>query len=120
MRSKYLKSKERAAVICLGLILPVIAGAGCTNASADLKLPDPEVLVAHPVQPDVPLHHQWVATLDGYVNADIRPQVSGYISAQNYKEGTAVRKGQVLFEIDPRSAKARFCSKSIRGRSRRP
>jgi membrane fusion protein (multidrug efflux system) len=42
-----------------------------------------------------------VATLDGYVNADIRPQVSGIISL-NYKEGAAVRKGQVLFEIDPR------------------
>ena len=106
MRSKYLKSRQSAAVICLGLILPAIAGAGCTKASADPKLPDPEVLVAHPVQQDVPLHNQWVATLDGYVNADIRPQVSGYIIAQNYKEGTAVRKGQVLFEIDPRPFQA--------------
>ena len=88
MRSKYLKTKESAAVICLGLILPVIAGAGCTKTSADPKLPDPEVLVAHPVQQDVAVHNQWVATLDGYVNADIRPQVSGYIIGQNYKEGT--------------------------------
>src|SRR4029453_9048541 len=106
MRSKYLKSKESAAVICLGLILPVIASAGCTNTSADPKLPDPEVLVSHPVQQDVPVHNEWVATLDGYVNAEIRPQVSGYIISQNYKEGTAVRKGQVLFEIDPRPFQA--------------
>ena len=106
MRSKYLKTKEGAAVICLGLILPVVAAAGCTNTSADPRLPDPEVLVAHPVQQDVPVHNEWVATLDGYVNAEIRPQVSGYIVSQHYKEGTAVRKGQVLFEIDPRPFQA--------------
>ena len=62
--------------------------------------------MAHPVQQDVPVHREWVATLDGYVNADIRPQVSGYIISQNYKEGAAVRKGQVLFEIDPRPFQA--------------
>ena len=62
--------------------------------------------MAHPVQQDVPVHNEWVATLDGYVNAEIRPQVSGYIVSQNYKEGTAVRKGQVLFEIDPRPFQA--------------
>jgi RND family efflux transporter MFP subunit len=106
MRSKYLKKKASAAIGCLGLILPVLAGAGCTKTSADIKLPDPEVLVAHPVQQDVPVHDEWVATLDGYVNADIRPQVSGYLVSQNYKEGTAVRKGQVLFEIDPRPFQA--------------
>jgi RND family efflux transporter MFP subunit len=106
MRGKYLKKRGRAAVIGLGLILPFVASAGCTNTSADLKLPDPEVLVAHPVRQDVPVHNEWVATLDGYVNAEIRPQVSGYIIKQNYKEGTAVRKGQVLFEIDPRPFQA--------------
>jgi membrane fusion protein (multidrug efflux system) len=102
MRSKNLKKNGSAAVACLGLI---VATAGC-KASADITLPDPEVLVAHPVQQDVPVHREWVATLDGYVNADIRPQVSGYIISQNYKEGAAVRKGQVLFEIDPRPFQA--------------
>jgi RND family efflux transporter MFP subunit len=53
-------------------------------------------------QRDVPVYSEWVATLDGYVNAQIRPQVSGYIIKQNYTEGSLVRKGQVLFEIDPR------------------
>ena len=53
-------------------------------------------------QRDVPVYSEWVATLDGYVNAEIRPQVSGYIVKQNYTEGSLVRKGQVLFEIDPR------------------
>jgi RND family efflux transporter MFP subunit len=102
MRSKNLKKTGSAAVACLGLI---VATAGC-KASADITLPDPEVLVAHPIQQDVPARREWVATLDGYVNADIRPQVSGYIIRQTYKEGTAVRKGQVLFEIDPRPFQA--------------
>jgi membrane fusion protein (multidrug efflux system) len=52
------------------------------------------------------VYSEWVATLDGYVNAQIRPQVSGYIIKQNYTEGSLVRKGQVLFEIDPRPFQA--------------
>src|SRR5512132_3951885 len=83
---------------CILLTVGILALAGCSNGQAQLKLPDPEVLVAPPVQQDVAVHNEWVATLDGYVNAEIRPQVSGYIISQNYKEGAAVRKGQVLFE----------------------
>jgi membrane fusion protein (multidrug efflux system) len=52
------------------------------------------------------MYSEWVATLDGYVNAEIRPQVSGYILKQNYREGSFVRKGEVLFEIDPRPFQA--------------
>ena len=56
------------------------------------------------MQPEhVALFEEWVATLDGNVNAQIRPQVSGYLIRRNYQEGAAVRQGQVLFEIDPRS-----------------
>jgi membrane fusion protein (multidrug efflux system) len=58
------------------------------------------------MQQDVPVYSEWVATLDGYVNAQIRPQVSGYIIKQGYKEGSLVRKGQELFEIDPRPFQA--------------
>ncbi len=79
-----------------------LAFVGCGRGHAAMQLPTPEVLVATPVQQDVPVHGEWVATLDGYVNAEIRPQVSGYIISQDYKEGSVVRKGQVLFEIDPR------------------
>src|SRR5271165_1742525 len=89
---------------CLLFIVPILALAGCSNRQ--FKMPDPEVLVACPVQQDVAVHSEWVATLDGYVNAEIRPQVSGYIVSQNYKEGAVVRKGQVLFEIDPRPFQA--------------
>ena len=62
--------------------------------------------VATVIQRDTPIYSDWVATLDGYVNAEIQPRVSGYIIKQNYREGAVVRKGDVLFEIDPRPLKA--------------
>ncbi len=62
--------------------------------------------VAPVVQQDVPVYSEWVATLEGYVNAQVRPQVSGYVIKQNYKEGSLVHKGEVLFEIDPRPFQA--------------
>jgi membrane fusion protein (multidrug efflux system) len=58
------------------------------------------------IQRDVPVYHEWVATLDGFVNAQIQPQVSGYLIEQNYQEGALVRKNQVLFKIDPRPFEA--------------
>jgi membrane fusion protein (multidrug efflux system) len=64
------------------------------------------VEVATVVQKDTPIYSEWVAILDGYVNAQIQPRVAGYIIRQDYKEGSVVRPGQVLFEIDPRPFKA--------------
>ena len=95
-----------AFLACILVVAFVSALTGCGRGNAAIKLPDTEVLVASPVQQDVPVHNEWVATLDGYVNAEIRPQVSGYLLKQNYKEGSAVHKGQVLFEIDPRPFQA--------------
>jgi membrane fusion protein (multidrug efflux system) len=60
------------------------------------------VEVADVIQKDVPIYVEWIATLDGYVNAQIQPRVSGYLIKQNYKEGSLVREGAILFEIDPR------------------
>jgi len=103
---------ERKRSILTGLLLfSLVAGfalamIGCGRTQAAAPSPAPEVRVAPIVQQDVPVYSEWVATLDGYVNAEIRPQVSGYIIKQNYKEGSLVRKGQVLFEIDPRPFKA--------------
>jgi membrane fusion protein (multidrug efflux system) len=55
------------------------------------------------VQPEaLPVTSEWIATLDGFVNAQIRPQVTGYLIAKTYEEGASVEKDQVLFEIDPR------------------
>ena len=80
----------------------LISIAGCNRGQATTAVPVPEVEVVAVEQRDVPVYSEWVATLDGYVNAEIRPQVSGYIVKQDYTEGALVRKGQVLFEIDPR------------------
>lgn len=101
-----LANSQTGVLACILCIVPMLAVTGCSKAKAAFKMPDPEVLVAAPVQQDVPVHSEWVASLDGYVNAEIRPQVSGYIISQNYKEGAVVRKGQVLFEIDPRPFQA--------------
>jgi multidrug resistance efflux pump len=68
--------------------------------------PVPTVEVIAVIQQDTPIYSEWVATLDGYVNAQIQPHVSGYIIKQNYREGSVVSKGEVLFEIDPRPFKA--------------
>ena len=90
-------------ILLAGFMLAII---GCGRTQAAAPSPAPEVRVAPVIEQDVPVYSEWVATLDGYVNAEIRPQVSGYIIKQNYKEGSLVRKGQVLFEIDPRPFKA--------------
>jgi multidrug efflux pump subunit AcrA (membrane-fusion protein) len=84
----------------------VVFVAGCGSPKAASPLPSPEVEVASVVQKDVPIYSEWVATLDGYVNAQIQPQVTGYVTRQTYKEGSFVRKGQILFQIDPRPFQA--------------
>jgi len=85
------------------LLLASLALAGCGGAKASGPPPKPpEVDVMEVVQKDVPIVSEWTATLDGYVNAQIQPRVSGYLTKQSYKEGSYVHKGQVLFEIDER------------------
>src|SRR5882762_3206394 len=93
------------------LLFCLVAGAtfammGCGRTQASAPPPAPEVSVALVIQQGVPVYSEWVAPVDGYVNAEIRPQVSGYIVKQDYKEGSLVRKGQSLFQIDPRPFKA--------------
>ena len=58
------------------------------------------------IQKDVPIYSEWIATLNGYVNAQIQPQVTGYLIKQDYREGSLVHQGDVLFEIDPRPFQA--------------
>ena len=66
----------------------------------------PDVEVVQVEQKDVPIFGEWIGTLDGFTNADVRAQVSGYLQRQGYQEGAFVRKGQLLFEIDPRPFQA--------------
>jgi RND family efflux transporter MFP subunit len=87
----------------LSVSLLILGGCGSKAAS---PAPRPTVEVATIIQRDTPIYSDWVATLDGYVNAEIQPRVAGYIIKQNYTEGAVVRKGDVLFEIDPRPLKA--------------
>jgi RND family efflux transporter MFP subunit len=83
-------------------LAPVVLVA-CENTKAAVPpAPPPEVSVATVVTRTVPVTSEWIATLDGYVNAQVRPQVSGYLLKRNYHEGAVVRRGEVLFEIDPR------------------
>ena len=81
---------------------------GCAGQSANVTTPPPPpvVLVTPVTQANVPIYGDWVATLDGYENANIQPQVSGYLIQQTYREGSFVHKGDVLFEIDPRTFQA--------------
>jgi RND family efflux transporter MFP subunit len=65
-----------------------------------------EVEVAQVQQRDVPIYSEWIGTLDGFVNADSKAEVSGYLLEQAYQEGTFVKKGQLLFLIDPRPFQA--------------
>src|SRR5262252_6398552 len=78
---------------------------GCAKKVAPAP-PPPDVVVASVVQRDTPIYSEWVATLDGFVNAQIQPHVAGYIVKQNYTEGSVVKNGDVLFEIDPRPFQA--------------
>jgi RND family efflux transporter MFP subunit len=66
----------------------------------------PDVEVVEVAQKDVPIYSEWIGTLDGFTNADVRAQVSGYLLRQGYQEGGFVKKGQLLFEIDPRPFQA--------------
>ena len=92
--------------------LPTLLGgcillfASCGGGTAASPPPAITVDVATVIQRDTPIYSEWVATLDGYVNADIQPRVAGHVIKQNYREGALVRKGDVLFEIDPRPLQA--------------
>jgi RND family efflux transporter MFP subunit len=80
----------------------VLLGA-CKTSDAAAPPPAPAEVSVITVEPErVALTSEWIATLDGYVNAQIRPQVSGYLLTRRYEEGAVIRKGQVLFEIDSR------------------
>ena len=97
-------SRTNLSILVVGSCL--LALGGCSSSKAAPATPPAVVEVASVVQQDTPIYSEWVAVLDGYVNAQIQPRVSGYIIRQNYKEGSVVRKGDVLFVIDPRPFRA--------------
>src|ERR1019366_476706 len=93
-------------LLILGLSLATGGCGGNSKVNAQAKMPPPMVQVAVVERRDVALSSEWIATMDGYINAEIQPHVSGYLIRQNYREGSFVRKGEMLFEIDPRPFQA--------------
>ena len=86
----------------------VAVSAGCGKKTEAPPPPPPTVEVAPVTQKDVPVYSEWIGSLDGFVNAEIRPQIEGYLLRQVYKEGSLVDEGETLFEIDPREFQSAY------------
>jgi membrane fusion protein (multidrug efflux system) len=86
--------------------MSAIVLAGCSKGGAGGGTGAPDVQVVQVEQKDVPIYREWIGTLEGLVNADVRGQVTGYLLRQDYKEGNFVQQNQLLFEIDPRPFQA--------------
>jgi membrane fusion protein (multidrug efflux system) len=98
-------SAASVTVLAISMLLTTACGSRDSKVAANSSAPVP-VDVVRVRQGNVPLAGDWVGTLDGFVNAQIQPQVSGYLVQQNYREGSPVAKGQVLFQIDRRPFQA--------------
>ena len=99
-RLKYSLLAPRVLAIAIALFC-----VGCGKSDPP-KPPPPDVEVVRVEQKDVPIWKEWIGTLDGLVNAQIKPQVTGYLLRQTYTDGAFVKKGQLLFEIDARTFQA--------------
>ena len=98
----------RTQIVAAGISLVSLSFlvAGCSAPRPQPQTPPPVVKVVPVEQQDVPIYGEWIGTLDGMVNAEIKAQVSGYLLSQHYTEGSLVRKGQLLFALDPRPFQA--------------
>jgi membrane fusion protein (multidrug efflux system) len=94
----------QAAWAGLAIAAPLLALTACKESAP--PAPPPDVVVADVVQKDVPIYLEWVGTIDGNINAQIRARVNGYLKERSYTEGTVVKKGDVLFRIDARPYQA--------------
>jgi len=91
------------------------AAVACSSGTATAPPPPPATVAVLDVKPErVTLSSEWIATLDGLTNAQIRPQVAGYLVARQYREGSYVHKGQLLFEIDARPFEAALAQAKAR------
>jgi RND family efflux transporter MFP subunit len=90
-------------VVAIGLIIGAVRPKHVAGAQLGGS---PDVEIVEVEQKDVPIFGEWIGTLDGFTNADVRAQVAGYLVRQGYQEGAFVKKGQLLFEIDPRPFQA--------------
>ena len=105
--SGYPPGLKSAGILTFVAIFLALSAVGCSTAkSAGAPPPPPFVQIVQVQQRDVPIYKEWIGTLDGLVNADIKAEVSGYLTDQAYIEGTFVKRGQLLFQIDPRPFQA--------------
>src|SRR6266404_948106 len=93
------------AVVLVAVVMVFVFSRSKSKGTAQAAAPV-EVEVAQVEQKDVPIYSEWIGTLDGLVNAEIKSQVTGYLLSKNYTEGSFVKKGQLLFAIDPRPLQA--------------
>ncbi len=98
----------RFATPLVAVVLACAATEGCKKAEAPPPPPPPTVEVAPVIQKDVTVYEEWIGSLDGFVNAEIRPQIEGYVLRQVYREGFVVKAGDTLFEIDARQFQATY------------
>ena len=98
-------TRKMAAKWALLALSALLSAASCARKTPPPAAP-PSVEVAPAVQKDIPITTEWIGSLDGYVNAEIRPQVEGYVLRLDYREGSFVQRGGLLFEIDPRQFQA--------------
>jgi membrane fusion protein (multidrug efflux system) len=104
--SRWSKTVQTRLSALIGAGAACVALAACSHHEEPGAQEPPVVLVTSVAQRDVPIYREWVAQLNGSVNAQISPKVSGYIIKRNYQEGYFVTRGQILFEIDPRPLRA--------------
>ena len=93
-------------VFCLFIVALIVGALRPKRASGAPMQAPPDVLVAQVEQKDVSIYGEWIGTLAGQVNANVQAQVTGYLLRRDYQEGSFVRKGQLLFAIDPRPFQA--------------
>ncbi|MFN8628290.1 MAG: efflux RND transporter periplasmic adaptor subunit [Candidatus Binatia bacterium] len=92
--------------VAVTLLLVCLLPAGCEKKTEQAAAPPIDVLVVDVAQRDVPIYTEAVGTTDGSINAQIRARVQGYLQTRDYKEGSLVKKGDLLFTIDPRQYQA--------------
>src|ERR1039458_7083786 len=102
IRYSLLPNARFICALCLSIL--ILIAAGCKKKLAPPPPPEVQVITLTPT--NVPVIEEWIGTLDGFVNAQIRAQVTGYLLAQNYAEGSEVKTGDLLFQIDPRPFQA--------------
>lgn len=104
LQKRYLLGGGVFLLLIVGLIIGAVHPYKHASGAQTPALPVVEVLQVQ--QEDVPIYGEWIGTLDGLVNADVRAQITGYLLKQGYQEGSYVRQGQLLFQIDPRPFQA--------------